>query len=403
MTVFVFADYINTTLAAAATNTDTTLTLASSTNLPTLATGQIMALTLNDAATGLVYEIVYVTDISGTTLTVERAQEGTTAQNWSSGDYAFSGPTAGQQAAAGQIPQIQSGIFNYADDTGAVNALAVTLSPAPASLAALVGAPIHVKVANTNTGASTLDVNGLGAVAIQQFGTALIGNQLVASTIATFIYDGTVFECLSVTDVLQEGRLLNIQVFSTAGSSTYTPTAGTQKAKVTAMGGGGGSAGTNTTTSTEAAVVSGGNSGSWGIGIYSVSGPVTVTVGAGGTAGAAGGGAGGSGGTSSFGTFLTAPGGQGGVASTTLVPPYVVGPLAPANVASGGNIVNVMEVAGGNGEAPTAAGTLGGEPGVGLFGSSYGAGAVGRSIGPSAPAYAGFAGNSGIVIVEEFS
>ena len=98
MTAFVFVNYVDTTLAAAVSSTATSLSLSSSANLPVLSPGEIMPLTLNDAATGLVYEIVYVTAISGTTLTVERAQEGTTAQNWSSGDYAFTGPTAGTVA-----------------------------------------------------------------------------------------------------------------------------------------------------------------------------------------------------------------------------------------------------------------------------------------------------------------
>lgn len=94
MTTFVFANNVNTTLASAASSSATTLTLASSTNLPSLSAGQIMPLTLNDAATGAIYEIVYVTAISGVTLTVVRAQEGTGAQNWSVGDYAFSTLTA---------------------------------------------------------------------------------------------------------------------------------------------------------------------------------------------------------------------------------------------------------------------------------------------------------------------
>jgi len=57
-----------------------------------------MPLTLNDAATGQVYEVVYVTAISGVTLTVTRAREGTTAQNWNIGDFAFCAPTAGTLA-----------------------------------------------------------------------------------------------------------------------------------------------------------------------------------------------------------------------------------------------------------------------------------------------------------------
>ena len=94
MTAFVFANYVDTTLAAATASTADTFSLSSSSNLPVLGPGEVMPLTLNDAATGLVYEIVYVTAISGTTLTVLRGQEGTAAQNWSSGDYAFVAPTA---------------------------------------------------------------------------------------------------------------------------------------------------------------------------------------------------------------------------------------------------------------------------------------------------------------------
>ncbi len=94
MTAFVFANYLDTTLAAAASSTAISLSLSSSANLPVLGPGEVMPLTLNDAATGLVYEIVYVTAISGTTLTALRGQEGTSAQNWSSGDYAFVSPTA---------------------------------------------------------------------------------------------------------------------------------------------------------------------------------------------------------------------------------------------------------------------------------------------------------------------
>jgi hypothetical protein len=100
MTQFVIANNVNTQLAAAVASTGTTLTLASATNLPTLTSGQVMPLTLNDAATGAFYEIVYVTAISGVTLTVERAQEGTGALNWSLGDYAYCAPTAATVATA---------------------------------------------------------------------------------------------------------------------------------------------------------------------------------------------------------------------------------------------------------------------------------------------------------------
>jgi hypothetical protein len=63
--------------------------------LPTLESGQFFPLWLQDAATGQVHELVYVTGVSGATLTVERAQEGTTAQNWNIGDLAYSNGSSG--------------------------------------------------------------------------------------------------------------------------------------------------------------------------------------------------------------------------------------------------------------------------------------------------------------------
>ena len=98
MSTFVFANNVKTTLSAVTPSTSVYLTLASSQNLPALQTGQMMPVTLNDAATGQVYEICYAIAISGTTLTVVRGQEGTGAQSWSVGDYVFVGPTAGTLA-----------------------------------------------------------------------------------------------------------------------------------------------------------------------------------------------------------------------------------------------------------------------------------------------------------------
>jgi hypothetical protein len=110
---FVFVNNVNTTLAdPITTSTQTTITLTSSAGLPTLSAGQILALTLNDAATQSQYEIVYVTDISGATLTVERGQEGTTATTWLAGDFAFCAVTAGELsdfATSGGIESITAG------------------------------------------------------------------------------------------------------------------------------------------------------------------------------------------------------------------------------------------------------------------------------------------------------
>lgn len=63
--------------------------------------------TFNDAATGLLYEIVHVTAVVGDVLTITRAQEGTAAQAWNAGDIFANLWTAGSAAAMlqnGQTP-----------------------------------------------------------------------------------------------------------------------------------------------------------------------------------------------------------------------------------------------------------------------------------------------------------
>ena len=100
MTNFVFTNFFSTTLSAAVLSTATTITVSSSANLPTLATGQVMPIVLTSASNPSITEICYVTAIGGTTLTVERAQEGTGALAWSVGDFVSCDITAQSVAAA---------------------------------------------------------------------------------------------------------------------------------------------------------------------------------------------------------------------------------------------------------------------------------------------------------------
>lgn len=152
MTQFIFANNVNTTLFSAAASGATTITLLSATNLPTLSSGQVFPLTLNDASTRTVFEIVYVTAIIGTTLTVLRGQEGTAAQNWNAGDYAF-----GTITAQAHELSIQAGAYNYAIDTGTTaNAYVVTLTPGiPATIPD--GFPFTMSTARPNTGPATIN------------------------------------------------------------------------------------------------------------------------------------------------------------------------------------------------------------------------------------------------------
>lgn len=116
MTQFVFANNINTALAGSISSSSTTITLASAANLPaSIPAGSYLAITINDAATRQDFEIVYATAVSGATLTVLRAQEGTTALSWLTGDYVYSPPTAGQMQSFGA-----GGVSSFNTRTGTV-------------------------------------------------------------------------------------------------------------------------------------------------------------------------------------------------------------------------------------------------------------------------------------------
>lgn len=81
-------------------------------------------------------------------------------------------------------------------DTGVTNAYVLNFT---ANFTAYTdGIVIYWIPANTNTGPSTINVNGLGAVSIKnQNGTDLSSSQLVASQVATIMYSGGVFLLIS--------------------------------------------------------------------------------------------------------------------------------------------------------------------------------------------------------------
>ena len=167
MSLYQFTNNANTTLGSAISSGATTITVATGTGIlfPTLGTGQYFTATLFAAgsSTGLPNEIVRVTARTGDTMTVLRGQEGTTAQSWNVGDSFSNFITAGLLNNLVGLNDVQSQFGNSAVDAGYTNAGVVTLSPAITSLASILYSPIRVLKINTaNTGAYTLNVNGLG-------------------------------------------------------------------------------------------------------------------------------------------------------------------------------------------------------------------------------------------------
>ena len=96
MSTILFLNNYQTTLAAPLSSTGTTMSVSSATGLPaSLASGEFIPMTLTPASSpGSSYEIVYVTAISGSSLTVTRGEEGTSALSWNTGDILYSTNTA---------------------------------------------------------------------------------------------------------------------------------------------------------------------------------------------------------------------------------------------------------------------------------------------------------------------
>lgn len=97
-----FANNAASTLASGITNSDTSITLASGQGalFPALTGSDFFLLTLTQATTESSWEIVKVTARSGDILTIVRAQEGTSAAAWASGDKAEARLTAGAMTSA---------------------------------------------------------------------------------------------------------------------------------------------------------------------------------------------------------------------------------------------------------------------------------------------------------------
>lgn len=89
-----------------------------------------------------------------------------------------------------------SGAGDYAQDTGSSNAYAVAPSPAVSAYAA--GVRVWFKAANTNTSASTINVNGLGTVTIKKQGSQdLQSGDIATGRIYLVMHDGTNFQLLT--------------------------------------------------------------------------------------------------------------------------------------------------------------------------------------------------------------
>lgn len=109
-----------------------------------------------------------------------------------------------------QIPyQVQQGTYTYAGtDTGTANNYVIAFAAGqPIPAAYNVGMEVEFKALNASTGASQINVNGLGNVTIRRAnGVATAANDIVSGQIVKLKYDGTFFQ---ITNYIGAGTTSN--------------------------------------------------------------------------------------------------------------------------------------------------------------------------------------------------
>lgn len=315
---------------------------------------------------------------------------------------------------------VQAGAYAWGVDTGTANAMVTALTPAPTALVQGLRAFIK-KSAAANTGAVTLNVNGLGAVSVlDSTGAALASGALTGNFLLHVVYDGTSWRAVngsytsttvsSITALSGEGITVDgtnkvnlnypglsadtptaldlwsfydnegshhksiswanlltaisgglqtglLNASVVSSSGTWTKTTGAKKALVFATAGGGGGAGR----SGNYYRGGGGGSGATAIAFVDLSAisTVAVSVGPGGTGGNNSSGSDGS--PTSFGTYAVANGGKGGgVGNSPSSGTPTNGPGGP-----GGSAVTGLMLLGGN--SGSSGGPYDGGVGAGSF------------------------------------
>lgn len=95
--------------------------------------------------------------------------------------------------------QLQDSTPQWLGDSSGTNTVTASSTPAIAAYAA--GQSFKFKAGGTNTGAVTLNLNGLGAKAVQKRGAALVAGDITTNNVVTIVYDGTQFQMISPTAV----------------------------------------------------------------------------------------------------------------------------------------------------------------------------------------------------------
>jgi microcystin-dependent protein len=100
-----------------------------------------------------------------------------------------------------QLSHLTGNVRLFGTDTGAVNAMVLTLANNTATYVA--GMEIRIYPANTNTGAATINFNGLGIKNIYRNNTVVIQpGDLIAGRLSVLVYDGSKFILSNASSVV---------------------------------------------------------------------------------------------------------------------------------------------------------------------------------------------------------
>ena len=309
-----------------------------------------------------------------TALTQSIASTGVTTPvaNLPMGTYRHTGVgNATAKACYSSVTDIQNGSLVT---LGAVSGADTITASAPFTLSSYAaGQGFRFVADGTNTGAVTINIDGLGAKSITKNGADPLGvGDIPLGKVVEIVYDGTQFQ---YTNVSSSNPAVVMQTFTSSG--TYTPTSGMQYCVVHMVGGGGGGA----TLASGNAGGAGGGAGEYATGVFSaaaIGASKAVTIGA-------GGGSGSNGGTTSLGVLLTAVGGSGATQ-----------PTAPLGGTGGtGTGFHVPGGSGINGYATSGSIFIGGSGGASFFGTGGRGGQGNLDNGQAGLAYGSGGGGNG--------
>jgi hypothetical protein len=184
-----------TELSAPITDTDVTISLVDASVL--LAAPNLATIGTDETAETILYTGKSGNNLTGVTRGIEGAAKGWSigvkiARNFTNSDYeAVRGNIGDHETRLTTEESLSQNRNGFGTTAGTGTAYTLTLSPAPTLLAGLrVTAKLHL----SNTGAATLNVNGLGAKSIMKpNGSVLSAGNIKIDSVYTFVYNGTAF------------------------------------------------------------------------------------------------------------------------------------------------------------------------------------------------------------------